>query len=192
MLNYKKYFAMVLCTASFLAAAADQFQVTYLKGVHEPRLRKVITLENTAVLFAKRLSQTLKQEVKVVPFEKAAAKTLFVITCEKTLFVITCEKTAGGEYAKCLQGKPGDSFIIRYPVNFKGKKNVCLLMSRDPWGYCYPGNFFLRKYLGYDIVFPGEFGFVIPDNSKWQMPKAINENRDLSLSADRQRRQIRR
>ena len=166
MLNYKKYFAMVLCTASFLAAAADQFQVTYLKGVHEPRLRKVITLENTAALFAQRLSQTLKQEVKVVPFEKAAAK---------TLFVITCEKTAGSEYAKCLQGKPGDSFIIRYPVNFKGKKNVCLLMSRDPWGYCYPGNFFLRKYLGYDIVFPGEFGFVIPDNSKWQMPKAINE-----------------
>ena len=54
-----------------------------------------------------------------------------------------------------------------------GKNVHSLLMSRDAWGYCYPGNYFLRKYLGVDIVLPGDLGLVIPDNSKWQMPKKI-------------------
>ncbi|MBO5793109.1 MAG: DUF4838 domain-containing protein [Lentisphaeria bacterium] len=169
-----------LCSALLLLsttlAGAEKFQVSFLKDSSEPRLRKEVTLEATAALFAKRLSQTLKQEIKVVPFEKADAQ---------TIFLITREAVAGGEYSKVLSGKPKDSFIIRYPVTFKGKKNVCLLMSRDAWGYCYPGNFFLRKYLGVDIVLPGELGLVIPDNSKWQMPGKINvqESPDFNTRA---------
>ena len=144
MLNYKKWFGIVVCAASiFAASAADRFQVTYLKGADEPRVSKVINIEATAALFAQRLSQTLKQEIKVVPFEKAEAQ---------TLFVITREKTAGGEYAKCLQGKPGDSFIIRYPVDFKGKKNVCLLM---PCGFQRQ-----KECLSPDV--PGRLGLLLP------------------------------
>ena len=160
--------SLQLCTALLLLcttlAGAEKFQVSFLKDSSEPRLRKEVTLEATAALFAKRLSQTLKQEVKVVPFEKADAE---------TIFLITREAAAGGDYTKVLAGLPKDSFIIRYPVTVRGKKNVCLLMSRDAWGYCYPGNYFLRKYLGVDIVLPGDLGLVIPDNSKWQMPKKI-------------------
>ena len=175
-----KKFYLQLCTVllmlSSALAGAEKFQVTFFKDASEPRLRKDVTLESTAQLFAKRLSQTLKQTVSVVPFEKADAE---------TLFLITREATAGDEYSKILAGKPKDSFIIRYPVTFKGKKNVCLLMCRDAWGYCYPGNFFLRKYLGVDIVLPGEIGLVIPDNSKWQMPAKINvqESPDFNTRA---------
>ena len=122
--------SLLLCL-SLVLAGAEKFQVSFLKDSSEPRLRKEVTLEATAELFAKRLSQTLKQEIKVVPFEKADAR---------TIFLITREAVAGGEYSKVLSGKPKDSFIIRYPVTFKGKKNVCLLMIRDAWGYCYPGN----------------------------------------------------
>lgn len=172
--------SLQLCTALLLLcttlAGAEKFQVSFLKDASEPRLRKEVTLEATAALFAKRLSQTLKQEVKVVPFEKADAE---------TIFLITREAVAGGDYTKVLAGLPKDSFIIRYPATVRGKKNVCLLMSRDAWGYCYPGNYFLRKYLGVDIVLPGDLGLVIPDNSKWQMPKkiAVKESPDFNTRA---------
>lgn len=152
---------LALCT---ILSGADQFQVSFMPGPSEPRLRRDVSLQNLAQLFAKRLSQTLRREIKSVPFEEANARTIFLITREAAL---------GGEYGKILAGRPKDSFLIRYPVTVKGKKNVCLLMSRDSWGYCYPGNFFLRKYLGVDTVLPGEIGFVIPDNSKWQMPAKI-------------------
>ena len=167
--------SLLLCLCTSLAAA-EKFQVSFLTDASEPRLRKGVTLQDTAALFAKRLSQTLKKEVKVVPFEQAEAE---------TIFLITREAIPGAEYAKVLAGKPKDSFIIRYPVTVKGKKNVCLLMSRDSWGYCYPGNYFLRKYLGVDIVFPSEIGLVIPDNSKWQMPAKIDikESPDFNTRA---------
>ena len=164
MTNLRIASCAVLLLAGAVLAGAEKFQVSFLAGPSEPRLRKKVSLEATAELLAKRLSQTLKQDVKAVPFENAAAETIFLIAREETV---------GGEYSKKLAGLPKDSFLIRYPVTFKGKKNVCLLMSRDAWGYCYPGNYFLRKYLGVDIVLPGDLGLVIPDNSKWQMPKKI-------------------
>ena len=167
--------ALLLCLCTALAAA-DKFQVSFLTDASEPRLRKGVTLQDTAALFAKRLSQTLKKEIKVVPFEKAEAE---------TIFLITREAIPGAEYAKVLAGKPKDSFIIRYPVTVKGKKNVCLLMSRDPWGYCYPGNYFLREFLGVDVVLPSEIGLVIPDNAKWKMPAKIDikESPDFNTRA---------
>ena len=171
MRNRRLFSCMVLLLAGTILAGAEKFQVSFLPGPSEPRLAKKVSLGATAELFAKRLSQTLKQEVKVVPFENAAAETIFLIAREDAV---------GGEYSKKLAGLPKDSFMIRYPVTFKGKKNVCLLMSRDAWGYCYPGNYFLRKYLGVDIVLPGEIGLVIPDNSKWKMPGKI----DLKESPD--------
>ena len=172
----KSCFFTFLCGFTLLLCGAEKFQVTYLTGPSEPRMRQVHTLVNTADVFAKRLSQTLKQTIKVVPFDKADAETIFLITREGAL---------GKEYSKILAGLPLDSFLIRYPVTIKGKKNVCLLMGRDAWGYCYPGNYFLRQYLGYDIVFPGEFGEVIPDNSKWQMPSkiAVKESPDFNTRA---------
>ena len=164
---------LLLCTA---LAGAEKFQVSFLTDASEPRLRKNVTLENTARIFAKHLSLTLKQDIKAVPFEKADAE---------TIFLITREAVAGGDYSKVLAGLPKDSFIIRYPVTIKGKKNVCLLMSRDAWGYCYPGYYFLRKYLGVDMVLPGEVGLVIPDNSKWRMPGKIDvkESPDFNTRA---------
>ena len=158
-------FAALLLGMSLTLCGAEKFQVTYLKGPSEPKMFKVTSLENRAAVFAKQLSMTLRKEVKVVPFEKADAETIFLITREAAL---------GGEYSKVLAGLPNDSFIIRYPVTVKGKKNVCLLMSRDSWGYPYPGYYFLRKYLGFDIVLPGDFGYVVPDQSKWVMPKSID------------------
>ena len=165
MSTWKLKSAVLLCLAALALSGADKFQVTCLPGPSEPKLRQAVSLDHLTGLFAKRLSQTLKQEVKVVPFEKADAETIFLITREAAL---------GGEYAKVLAGKPKDSFIVRYPVTIKGKKNVCLLMGRDAWSYAYPGYHFLRKYLGVDIVLPGEYGLVCPDNSKWQMPKKID------------------
>lgn len=157
--------AAFLLLLGLVLSGAEKFQVSCLAGPEEPTLRRAVSLEHLTELFAKRLSQTLKREIKVVPFDKANAETIFLITREDAL---------GGEYSKVLAGLPRDSFIIRYPVTVKGKKNVCLLMSRDSWGYCYPGYYFLRKYLGVDIVLPGDFGMVIPDNSKWQMPQKLN------------------
>lgn len=166
MLKCKLQLLGALLILSLSLAGAPRYQVAFLTDSPDPRLRRALSLETTAQLFATRLSQTVKQEVKVVPFEKADAETIFLITREKAM---------GGEYGKILEGLPKDSFIIRYPITFRGKKNICLLMSRDAWGYCYPGNFFLRKYLGVDMVFPADFGYVIPDNSKWKMPAKISE-----------------
>ena len=155
----------ILLAAGMALAAAEQFQVTFLPNPNEPKVSKVRRGETVADGFAHRLGQCLRRPVKVVPFEQADAG---------TVFVIASEDTAGGEYAKILSGQPKDSFIIRYPVAFKGKKNVCLLMSRDPWGYWYPANWFLRTQIGFDIVGLGEDGLVIPDRSKWQMPAKID------------------
>ena len=155
----------ILLAAGMALAAAEQFQVTFLPNPNEPKVSKVRRGETVADGFARRLGQCLRRPVKVVPFEQADAG---------TVFVIASEDTAGGEYAGILSGQPKDSFIIRYPVTFKGKKNVCLLMSRDPWGYWYPANWFLRTQVGFDIVGLGEDGLVIPDRSKWQMPAKID------------------
>lgn len=166
MLKCKIQLVGALFLACLSLAGAAKYQVSYIAGApDEPKLRKHLTVEATAELLATRLSQTFKQEVKAVPFDKADAE---------TIFLITREKIAGGEYEKILEGQNGDSFIIRYPVTFKGKKNVCLLMNRDGHGYCYPGNYFLREFLGVDMVFPTDYGYIIPDNSKWKMPAKID------------------
>ena len=163
-----------LFLACFVLSGADKFQVSYITDAAEPKVRKATSLETQVKLFAERLSRTLRQQVKVVPFEKADAE---------TIFLITREQLPGSEFAGVLKGLPGDSFIVRYPVTVKGRKNVCLLMSRDAFGYCYPANFFLRKYLGVDMVFPtADIGYVFPDNSKWQMPAKIDEKQSPAFN----------
>ena len=170
-------FAGVLFLACLTLAGAEKFQVSFLTDATEPKVKKAVKLEAVAELFAERLSKTLRKEIKVVPFEKADAE---------TIFLITREKVAGGEYAHILKGLPLDSFIIRYPVTFKGKKNVCLLMGRDAFGYSYPCNFFLRKYLGVDMVFPtADIGYVFPDNSKWNMPAKVCEKESPAFTESR-------
>ena len=145
-------------------AAIPEFQVTTLAAKGEPRKS---ALRKTAETFAARLSRTLKRKIAVVPFEKADAKTVFLITREDGV-----DKS----FSKPLSGKFKDSFVITYPVAIKGKKNICLLMCRDRYAYGYAGNYFLRKYLGVDQVGPGEkLGWIFPDNSKWQMPEKISE-----------------
>jgi len=155
---------LLLAAAGMISMAAEQFQVTFLPNPNEPRVSKAGRGDTVAELFAGRLAKCFRRPVKVVPFDQANAETVFVIASADTV---------GGEYAKQLEGKPGDSFIIRYPATVKGKK-VCLLMSRDPWGYHYPANWFLRTQIGFDIVGPGEDGLVIPDRSKWKMPEKID------------------
>ncbi len=165
--KFLKHAALLLCFSAgvLLHGAVPEFQVTFLSGPEEPHRRASQTPEVYAALFAKRLSQSLKRQVEFVPFEKANAKTIFLMTREKAM---------GGEYEKILAGKPKDSFLIRYPVTVKGKKNVCLLMSRDAWGYYYPANWFLREFVGFDIVGLGDSGFVFPENgAKWQMPAKV-------------------
>ena len=156
----------ILLAAASMLSAAEQFQVAFLPQKNEPRISaKSRRGEAVAETFARRLSMTLRRPVRAVPFEQADAE---------TLFVITSEPAAGPEYAAVLEGQPKDSFIIRYPVTFQGKKNVCLLMSRDAFGYCYPANWFLRTQLGFDIVGLGEDGLVVPDQSRWKMPAKID------------------
>ena len=166
------------CAAfSALHGAVPEFQVTFLPGPDEPVRREVLKPETFGKLFALRLSQSLKRTVEFVPFEKANAKTIFLMTREKAM---------GGEYEKILAGKPKDSFIIRYPVSVKGKKNVCLLMSRDAWGYCYPANWFLKEFVGFDIVGLTEYGYVYPENgAKWQMPAKISVTESPSFHTRR-------
>ena len=169
----------VLCCAAFSAlhGAVPEFQVTFLPGPNEPNRREVLKPETFGKLFALRLSQSLKRPVEFVPFEKANAKTIFLMTREKAM---------GGEYEKILAGKPKDSFIIRYPVTVKGKKNVCLLMCRDAYAYCYPANWFLREFVGFDIVGLTEYGYVYPENGeKWQMPKKISVTESPSFHTRR-------
>jgi|GEM_PF-872474 len=168
--------ASLILAAGMIVTAAEQFQVVFLPNQNEPAVPKLHRGDTVAETFAKRLSQCLRRSVKIVPFEQANAE---------TVFVITSEATAGGEYAKILEGLPKDSFIIRYPVEFKGKKNVCLLMSRDPWGYCYPAGWFLRTQIGFDIVGVGEDGLVIPDQSKWKMPAKIDIKESPSFNTRR-------
>ena len=86
-----------------LQAAVPEFQVTFLPGPDEPRRRPTMTPEAFGTLFARRLSESLKRKIEFVPFEKANAKTIFLMTREGAL---------GGEYAKILAGKPKDSFIL--------------------------------------------------------------------------------
>ena len=160
-----------------LQAAVPEFQVTFLPGPDEPRRRPTMTPEAFGTLFARRLSESLKRKIEFVSFEKANAKTIFLMTREGAL---------GGEYAKILAGKPKDSFIIRYPVTVKGKKNVCLLMSRDAWGYYFPANWFLREFVGFDIVGLTDYGYVYPENGeKWQMPKKISVTESPSFHTRR-------
>ncbi|MBQ9336001.1 MAG: DUF4838 domain-containing protein [Lentisphaeria bacterium] len=155
--------AVLLVLTAGIASAAEQFQVAFLPNQNEPKIARSIRGDAVAELFAGRLAKCFRRPVKAVPFEQADAETLFVIASADTI---------GGEYAKMLEGQPGDSFIIRYPATVRGKK-VCLLMSRDPWGYHYPANWFLRTQIGFDIVGLGEDGLVIPDQSKWKMPDKI-------------------
>ncbi len=170
--------ALLLCVSAFsLQGAIPEFQVTFLPGPNEPKRRTIWAPETLGATFAKRLSQSLKRNVEFVPFEKANAKTIFLMTREKTM---------GGEYEKLLEGKPKDSFIIRYPVTVKGKKNVCLLMSRDAWGYYFPANWFLREFVGFDMVGLGETGFVFPENGeKWQMPAKVDVTQSPSFHTRR-------
>ncbi|MBO4646847.1 MAG: DUF4838 domain-containing protein [Lentisphaeria bacterium] len=156
--------AGLLLAAGLLVTAAEQFQVAFLPNQNEPRVNKAVRGDAVAELFAGRLAKCFRRPVKVVPFDQANAETVFLIASADTI---------GGEYAKLLEGKPGDSFIIRYPATVKGKK-VCLLMSRDPWGYSYPANWFLRTQIGFDILGPGPDGLVIPDQSKWKIPAKID------------------
>ena len=161
----KMLLGLLMFAAVALQGGVPEFQVSFLPGPEEPTRRAVQSPEAYGTLFAKRLSQSLKRNVEFVPFEKANAKTIFLMTREDAM---------GGEYKKILAGKPKDSFLIRYPVTVKGKKNVCLLMSRDAWGYYFPANWFLREFVGFDIVGLGETGFVFPENgAKWQMPAKV-------------------
>jgi hypothetical protein len=104
---------LLLCTT---LAGAEKFQVSFLKDASEPRLRKEVTLEATAALFAKRLSQTLKQEVKVVPFEKADAE---------TIFLITREAAAGGRLHQSSCRTSQRQFYHPLPCDRQGQKE-CL------------------------------------------------------------------
>ena len=160
----KKFGIPAVFAAAFVSlAAVPEFQVSVLVPDGEPGKSH---LEEEARLFASRLSRTLKREAAFVPFGKAEAKTIFLLTRE-----------AGADkvFSAPLQGKNKDSFIIRYPVTVRGKKNVCLLMCRDRYGYPYPGSCFLRRFLGVDQVGPGEkLGWVYPDNSRWKMPEKID------------------
>ena len=126
MSTWKFKSAVFLCLAALVLSGADKFQVTCLPGPSEPKLRQAVSLNHLTGLFAKRLSQTLKQEVKVVPFEKADAETIFLITREAAL---------GGEYGKVLAGLPKDSFIIRYPAD----KTKITKISHEPWHVRYVG-----------------------------------------------------
>lgn len=169
--------ALLLAAGFALQGAVPEFQVSFLPGPEEPRRRANMAPETYGALFAKRLSQSIKRNVEFVPFEKANAKTIFLMTRENAM---------GGEYTKILAGKPKDSFIIRYPVTVKGKKNVCLLMSRDAWGYYFPANWFLREFVGFDIVGLGESGLVFPENgAKWQMPEKIDVTQSPSFHTRR-------
>ena len=168
--------AVLIFAAGMIAAAAEQFQVAFLPQKEEPRVVKNRRGEVVAGVFADRLSMLLRRPVKAVPFEQADAE---------TVFVITSEPAAGKEYAEILKDKPRDSFIIRYPVAFNGKKNVCLLMSRDAFGYFYPVNWFLRTQLGFDIVGMGKDGLVVPDQSEWKMPAKIDIRESPSFNTRR-------
>ena len=59
-----------LFLACFVLSGADKFQVSYITDAAEPKVRKATSLETQVKLFAERLSRTLRQQVKVVPFEK--------------------------------------------------------------------------------------------------------------------------
>ena len=178
---HRFYLCALLALVTFCSVAVQgavpEFQVSFLPGPDEPRRRAGWSPEDLGALFAKRLSQSLKREIPFVPFEKANAKTIFLMTREGAV---------GGEYASVLKGKPKDSFIIRYPVTVRGKKNVCLLMSRDAWGYYFPTSWFLREFVGFDIVGLGETGFVFPEKGeKWQMPSRISVTESPSFHTRR-------
>lgn len=152
------------------AGSRPTWQVAY-KGVEKGGRYKTVT--HAATEMSKYMSKVLGTKINVVPWGKADAD---------TIFLITESKYAPREIAKGLEGKRLDAFTIKYPCKLDGK-NVCLLVSHDSYGYDYPVYYFLRRYMGVDWLGPGEAGEVIPKNPQWKLPQQIeiSENPDFEM-----------
>jgi hypothetical protein len=145
MTNWRIASCAVLLLAGAVLAGAEKFQVSFLTGPSEPRIRKPVHLQGVAEVFAKRLSKTLKQKINVVPFEKADAETIFLITREDAL---------DGKYSKALAGLPLDSFIVRYPVTVKGKKMYAFSWDVTPGPILIPATGFCGSIWGWTSFSP--------------------------------------
>lgn len=92
----------------------------------------------------------------------------------KTTFLITDAAHAPADVAKRLDGLKRDAFVIQYPYQLDGR-NVCLLVSRDAFGYDFAVYHFLTRYMDVHWVGPGEIGEVVPKNPDWKMPAQISD-----------------
>ncbi|MDP6357629.1 MAG: DUF4838 domain-containing protein [Planctomycetota bacterium] len=100
----------------------------------------------------------------------------------KNVFLVTEVANAPKDIAAQLEGKRGDAFAIRYPVEVDGQK-VCLLVAQDEDGYDRPVYFFLNRFMNVHWVGPGELGEVITPQPDWKMPEKIDvlENPDFEM-----------
>jgi len=163
---FGKFLSAIILTSGFVLGATE-YQAAYL-GENTGRMN--FRAASAAKVFSNYFGRVTSKKISSIPFNKSDAKVIFLITEEKYI---------PKELKKSLTGKPRDSFIIKYPVKFKGK-TVCLMASRDNYAYDFPVYYFLNKYLGVDWVGPGKLGEVIPVAKSWKMPKKI----DITQSPD--------
>ena len=122
---------------------------------------------------AKRMSQVLGVTIPAVPWDKAGAG---------RVILVTEAQFAPPDVAKSLEGKRLDAFTIKYPCEVDGR-TVCLLAGHDSYDYDYPVYYFLTRFMDVHWVGPGELGVVLTPNPKWTMPEKIDavENPDYEM-----------
>ena len=163
----KKVFALVLTAvlgASGPASAADL--VVAWKGFDEHKYEEY-NVSHAAEVLATYMGKVTGKTVPVVPWDEAPADA-------DQLFLLTETKHAPAEFWERLKGKRRDAFIIKYPVEFDGRKNVCLLVTRDNFSHDFSAYHFLTEFMEVHWVGPGELGEVIREQPDWQMPETID------------------
>ena len=166
-------FILVLSGAATHAQEPKPLWVIGYRGVTEGRAPYTAT--HAASELAKYMSKVLGVKVKTVPWEKADAK---------NLFLVTDANHAPKDVAAELDGKALDGFVIKYPYTLDGKR-VCLLVSHDNRGNDFPVYYFLTKFMDVHWVGPGEIGEVVPSNPAWKMPRKISVLEEPDISAMR-------
>jgi hypothetical protein len=123
------------------------------------------TFERAAAKLAREMSKVLGVTVGVGPWRHSAARHLFVITDVKHV---------PAAFARRLDGKRMDAFLIQYPVQLDGR-DVCLLMAQDREASDFPCYYFLTKYMGVDWVGPNPTDEVLALQPDWKMPDRIDD-----------------
>ena len=157
--------ALIIVLGTFQVATAADMAVAW-KGFEKHRYEEY-NVTHAAKQLAEYMRKVTGGDVPLGPWEKMRDG-------DKPVFLLTESKYAPKEFAERLKGKRRDAFIIKYPVEFDGRKNVCLLVTRDHFSHDFSAYYFLTEFMDVHWVGAGELGEVIRKQPKWKLPDTID------------------